>query len=1374
MKRILLSTDDPGVGGVAQYNHSILCGLARKGFDVTSMHSSPYHQTYTQFVIKQQELGVRHIGIDYSNLAKQIENLQVTIQKELEKTDLLICSNSNPFSNLMIKQIATEINLPYIIVEGLVEPHLASKFNGHLDQLFHHYSKARSVIAVSENNLSLLHKLFRLPQSKGQVIYYGRPSNYFTPRNGSINENLRQELGIPLDAVVCLTSARIEKRKGYQYQMQAIEQLISTPVWDNLYFIWVGGGVFEPQFETELQNKIKQLKITDKVKFLGQQEDVLKFLDVADIFILTSELEGMPLSVMEAMSKGLPVIATAVSGMPEELGNTGQLIADPKHDPKATVRELCETLKNWTINIQLRKIVGDNCKKRAEKIFKEERMINETVEVIERALLPEKDYVSPGLIIVQPDQYFPNMIVGNTARCLWPYLRGEIPHNWYVDRRQPTVGFLSRDEAQILYNTALKFKNKNSLEIGCWMGWSACHLALAGVRLDVIDPILENADFYGSVTSSLRTAGVLDSINLVAGYSPQKVEELANQLQKKWSLIFIDGNHESPGPLNDAITCENYAEDDAMILFHDLASPDVAEGLHYLRDQGWNTMIYQTMQIMGVAWRGNVEPVMHQPDSRVTWQLPAHLINYTVSNLSKDFSEHEFQEILSVVRPYTLLSHERLFSLYSLAKKVCLEDIPGNFVECGVYKGGGSALLATIIKRYTLRPRLLYAFDTFEGMPDPSNADLHNGIPANETGFGAGTLGAPIRDNLEKVCQLLDVQHIIKPVPGLFSETLPPNKTEIGDIAFLHADGDWYDSTLDIFNNLYDNVVPCGMIQIDDYGHWEGCKKAIHEFEKLKQESFILHQIDYTGVWFRKEGNCDSNEVKDKTLINGSEALNINPPWSPTQQDFSQKSQIFKIIIDGVFFQLYNTGIARVWRSLLEEWKNNGFGRHIMILDRDGTAPKIPGLWYRTIPAYDYNNTDADCQMLQEVCDQEGADLFISTYYTTPISTPSVFMAYDMIPEILGGNLDEPMWREKHRGIAHASAYISISESTANDLVKYFPDINSEVTVAHCGISSSFYLSPLEEIIQFQTKYGINKPYFLLVGAGSNYKNAILFFQGFAQLQSKTGFDVVCTGTGYLLGTEFRELAAGSVVHSLYLSDEELRAAYSGATALVYPSKYEGFGMPIAEALACGCPVITCANASIPEVAGEAAIYIKDDDIDAMTDALCEVQKFKVRNSLMTKGLEQAKQFSWSKMADTISSALINATLIRFNLREINLVIFPDWSQPEEVLYTELANIIKTITTHPNRSKITLLIDHQNISDEDANLALSSVMMNLLMEEELELDDSVEIVLMGQLNSSQWSALSSQLQGRIKLNAENQEAIASVGAEIIPVFDLDN
>jgi predicted O-methyltransferase YrrM len=249
-------------------------------------------------------------------------------------------------------------------------------------------------------------------------------------------------------------------------------------------------------------------------------------------------------------------------------------------------------------------------------------------------LFPLGDYVSPGWQLIQPDRYFPQMIIGDRNASQWPYLRREIPHNWYVDQRYPYIGFANRDEAHILYNTALIFRGKNALEIGCWMGWSACHLALGGVNLDVIDPSLEKPEIRQSVIESLQ--GVISDENLQSliilhsGYSPGKVEELALQ-GKRWSLIFIDGEHGAPGPLNDAIVCEKYAEQDAMILFHDLIAPDVAAGLFYLREKGWQTMIYQTMQIMGVAWRGNVEPIRHQPDPTITWELPTHLQIYRVS-----------------------------------------------------------------------------------------------------------------------------------------------------------------------------------------------------------------------------------------------------------------------------------------------------------------------------------------------------------------------------------------------------------------------------------------------------------------------------------------------------------------------------------------------------------------------------------------------------------------------------------------------------------------------------------------------------------------------------------------------------------------------
>lgn len=244
-----------------------------------------------------------------------------------------------------------------------------------------------------------------------------------------------------------------------------------------------------------------------------------------------------------------------------------------------------------------------------------------------------KDYVSPGMEIVRPDACFPNMTAGNVQAVSWKYLRKDVPHTWYVDRRAPHIGFLNRDEAHILYNTGLRFRGRRALEIGCWLGWSACHLALAGVRLDVIDPVLAQADFHESVRQSLQAAGVLSSVNLVAGFSPAQVDNLCGGSDRKWVLFFIDGNHEAPYPVFDTAVCVEHAEQDALILFHDLASPDVAHGLEYLRQRGWNTMVYMTAQIMGVGWRGNVEPVRHVPDPDVDWHVPDHLRSFVICGL---------------------------------------------------------------------------------------------------------------------------------------------------------------------------------------------------------------------------------------------------------------------------------------------------------------------------------------------------------------------------------------------------------------------------------------------------------------------------------------------------------------------------------------------------------------------------------------------------------------------------------------------------------------------------------------------------------------------------------------------------------------------
>jgi GT2 family glycosyltransferase/glycosyltransferase involved in cell wall biosynthesis len=251
-----------------------------------------------------------------------------------------------------------------------------------------------------------------------------------------------------------------------------------------------------------------------------------------------------------------------------------------------------------------------------------------------RTNIPAGDYVSEGLSVVMPDSCFPNMIVGDKANHPWPYLRREVSHNWYCDRRAPEVGFLNRDEAILLYNLALPFRGKPALEIGSWMGWSTCHLALAGLGLDVMDPVMENPEQVKSVRESLAAAGVLSNVRLYALASPDGIREITRVTSTKWSFFFIDGDHETPAPERDARECLEHADKDAMMVFHDLASPDVEAGLHFLWSQGWQVLVYQTMQIMGVAWRGDVKPVSHKPDPTIAWSLPLHLAKYPVSGSS--------------------------------------------------------------------------------------------------------------------------------------------------------------------------------------------------------------------------------------------------------------------------------------------------------------------------------------------------------------------------------------------------------------------------------------------------------------------------------------------------------------------------------------------------------------------------------------------------------------------------------------------------------------------------------------------------------------------------------------------------------------------
>ena len=340
------------------------------------------------------------------------------------------------------------------------------------------------------------------------------------------------------------------------------------------------------------------------------------------------------------------------------------------------------------------------------------------------------------------------------------------------------------------------------------------------------------------------------------------------------------------------------------------------------------------------------------------------------------------------------------------------------------------------------------------------------------------------------------------------------------------------------------------------------------------------------------------------------------------------------IVIDGVFFERARTGIFRMWDSILKEWSSTDFAKKIVVLDRSGHAPRHPNIRYRLVPRAN-KELSKESQMLTQICQQENAALFISSYYTSVEGIPSVMPVYDMIPEKTGlFNLNDPDWQAKHLAIKRASAFFCISESTRQDLLEVFPDIiPASAVVTLCGIDrSKFKPSDRDDLLALCKQLNLDRPYFVLPGGNVAYKNVKMFFEAIKTLPTQHGFKVVAPGA--FSERELEDLATGCEIVNVGLTDDQLRAAYTGALALVYPSLYEGFGLPILEAMSCGCPVITTPWTSIPEVGGGAAMYVRD--AKSLADALIEIQRPETREQLIAAGYERVERFKWDTMAAQI------------------------------------------------------------------------------------------------------------------------------------------
>ena len=277
-------------------------------------------------------------------------------------------------------------------------------------------------------------------------------------------------------------------------------------------------------------------------------------------------------------------------------------------------------------------------------------------------------------------------------------------------------------------------------------------------------------------------------------------------------------------------------------------------------------------------------------------------------------------------------------------------------------------------------------------------------------------------------------------------------------------------------------------------------------------------------------------------------------------------------------------------------------------------------------------------------------DLYFNTYYAwQPYARiPTVCAVYDLIHERFPEQfaIAPRFLVRKEQVFRQADRLLCDSEATSNDLLEFYPFVDpSSVHVIHLGVDTAFFRPVGSEIARntLRAKIGDGK-YWLFVGRREfPYKNFEGLLQGFALSQSVSTHRLVVIGGQSDRSAAERKLLGGlgladSVVLLGRVSDEVLRAAYVGAEALVYPSLYEGFGLPLLEAMACGTLVLSSGAASLPEVGGDVSLYFEPRvpmELATMLDRAATMGASE-RAWRIQRGLERARHFSWQRCAGRV------------------------------------------------------------------------------------------------------------------------------------------
>jgi len=217
----------------------------------------------------------------------------------------------------------------------------------------------------------------------------------------------------------------------------------------------------------------------------------------------------------------------------------------------------------------------------------------------------------------------------------------------------------------------------------------------------------------------------------------------------------------------------------------------------------------------------------------------------------KDATDKDI-DILNKISGYTMTSIDRQLTLINAVRYIVSSGINGCFVECGVWRGGSSMAVALALLQEKRNDRDVFLYDTFEGMTAPTDNDKtldgtlarqHLDRDTNKSGYWCVAGIEDVRGNMNSTGYPEEKIHLIE---GPVEKTIP-SKMPTDSIALLRLDTDWYESTKHELIHLFPRLTEGGILIIDDYGHWEGARKAVDEYFEGQKEKYYFNRIDYTG-----------------------------------------------------------------------------------------------------------------------------------------------------------------------------------------------------------------------------------------------------------------------------------------------------------------------------------------------------------------------------------------------------------------------------------------------------------------------------------------------------------------------------------------------